>query len=171
MIFVTVLSFLVCCLRIQAQPSPTYHCAAGPCSKLVPPDRGPISPNVPSAAVPSNGKWEVLDFKPGSGSVSCGVVKYEVTDLKPTVHLLCPAQEIYAPIRVHLTLTWKSIEEVPSVLRTMYVDLTQVVKFRSAPGQDPSAELTLEEAQKTHPQKQWIHFSKVNVALVLPAEK
>lgn len=158
--------FLLVSVTTHAQAVPNQRCAGGPCSNLVPPDRGPVLP-----VVPSNGKWETLDFKPGTGSVSCGVVKYEVTDLKPTVHLLCPGPQIYAPIRVHLALTWQSLEEVPPVLRTMYVELTNPVKFKSIPGKDASAELTLDNGQKTHAQKEWIHFTKVMVALVLPPDK
>jgi len=99
--------------------------------------------------------------------VSCAVVKYDSTLALPTLHLLCPGPEIFAPLRVHLALTWKNVSEIPLVMKSMLVDMSRSVKFKSKPG-DSRAELTLQNSQRTQSMKQWISFSDVNVGLVLP---
>jgi len=118
-------------------------------------------------SVPTRGKWVVEDFKPSDDSVSCAVVKYDSTLALPTLHLLCPGPEIFAPLRVHLALTWKNVSEIPLVMKSMLVDMSRSVKFKSKPG-DSRAELTLQNSQRTQSMKQWISFSDVNVGLVLP---
>src|SRR5689334_4054735 len=155
---------LVVSLHAQVQPPPSQQCSGGNCRTFVPADRGTVFPSVPS-----KGKWETLDFKPGDASVSCGVVKYEIADSKPTLHLLCPAAEIYAPLRVHLALSWADIKDVPEALKGMLVDTASAVKFKSTPG-DARAELALHRSQESLLHREWIHFTKVNVALVLPPQ-
>jgi hypothetical protein len=123
------------------------------------------SASLPSVSV--RGKWEVEDFKASNDSVSCAVVKYDSTQALPTLHLLCPGPDTFAPLRVHLALTWKSIAEIPPVMKGMLVDLTRSVKFKSKPG-EARAELTLHDSQRNQSIKQWISFSDVNVGLVLP---
>lgn len=137
-------------------------CESGNCKA----DKGlAAAASLPS--VPTRGKWEVEDFKPSDDSVSCAVVKYDSTPVLPTLHLLCPGPEIFAPLRVHLALTWKNVSEIPLVMKSMLVDLSRSVKFKSKPG-DSRAELTLHNAQSTQSTKQWISFTDVNVGLVLP---
>jgi hypothetical protein len=137
-------------------------CQSGNCKV----DNGlPATASLPS--VPTRGKWEVEDFRPSSDSVSCAVVKYDSTAALPKLHLLCPGPEIFAPLRVHLSLTWKDVKEIPSVMRRMLVDTSRSVKFKSKLG-DSRAELTLHDAQSTQSIKQWISFTDVNVGLVLP---
>jgi hypothetical protein len=121
--------------------------------------------SLPSIRV--HGKWEVEDFKPSDDSISCAVVKYDSTLALPILHLLCPGPDIFAPLRVHLTLTWKDVSEMPFVMKSMLVDPSKSVKFKSKAG-DSRAELTLHDPQQTHSTKQWVSFTAVNVGLVLP---
>ncbi len=121
-------------------------------------------------AQPSNGKWEVEEFKPTDSSVSCSVVQYDVSQPKPILHLLCPGPQIFAPLRVHLALTWKEVAEVPATMRSMLVDLNSMVKFKSKPG-DSKVELTLHKPQETGSLKEWVSFTRVNVGLVLNPDK
>lgn len=118
-------------------------------------------------SVPTHGKWEVQDFKQTNDSISCAVVKYDPTLALPTLHLLCPGPDIFAPLRVHLALTWRDVSEVPSAMKSMLVDTSRSVKFKSKPG-DSRAELTFHNFQRTQSRTQWISFTAVNVGLVLP---
>jgi hypothetical protein len=115
------------------------------------------------------GKWEVQDFKATDDSVSCAVVKYDSTLALPTLHLLCPGPDIFAPLRVHLALTWKDSREIPSVMKNMLVDMSKSVKFKSKPGES-RAELTFHDSRKTESTTRWISFTSVNVGLVLPSK-
>jgi hypothetical protein len=106
------------------------------------------------------------DFRATDDSVSCAVVKYDSTLALPILHLLCPGPEIFAPLRVHLALTWRNVSEVPSVMKSMLVDKSRSVRFKSKPG-DSRAELSFHNPQETRSTKKWISFTAVNVGLVL----
>jgi hypothetical protein len=140
-----------------AQTCPGVHCA----------DANNFAEATSLTSVPVRGKWEVQDFKPSDASVSCAVVKYDSTVTRPTLHLLCPGPNIFAPLRVHLALTWKDVSEVPIVMKNMLVDMSRSVRFKSKPG-NSKAELTLRNPQDTHSTKEWVTFTDVNVGLVLP---
>src|SRR5512146_1727618 len=85
----------------QANTQTAEACAAGPCINA---NNFAAATSLPSVSV--KGKWQTQDFKASDASVSCAVVKYESTDTRPTLHLLCPGPDIFAPLRVHLALTW-----------------------------------------------------------------
>jgi hypothetical protein len=158
----------VCPLVACAQSRPAQsagQCPANACNNLTDPDTVPIYPTVPS-----NGKWETLDFKHDDAAVPCTVVKYELAESRPIVHLLCPDPRIYAPLRVHLSLSFTDLKEVPQIMKQMLVDVDSPVKFKSARG-DARVQLSMHSAAQTSSQKEWVKFTKVNVALVLPAEK
>ncbi len=149
----------------QVKAAPIQEpCNSGNCTNFTSPDRGPaFSPQ------PSNGKWDSLDFKPVDASVSCSVVKYDLSAVKPVLHLLCPGPQIYAPLRVHLALSWAEPDQIPLNMKNMLVDANSPARFKSTPG-DARAELTLHAAQQTQSQKEWVKFTKVNVSLVLPGK-
>ncbi|HSM86686.1 MAG TPA: hypothetical protein VLT16_11065 [Candidatus Limnocylindrales bacterium] len=127
-----------------------------------------VAPGLPST--PVRGKWKVEDFEPSDASVSCSVVSYDVQQLRPVVHLLCPGPQIFAPLRVHLALSFKNDGDIPDAMRHMLVDVNSQVKFKSRPG-DSRAELTLHDPRQTRSLKTWITFSQVKVGLVLPQQK
>ena len=138
-------------------------CTTSPC---VTPNHFASAPTLPSA--PLRGKWAVEDFKTTDASVSCSVVKYDSTVTRPILHLLCPGRDIFAPLRVHLTLTWKDVAQIPSAMRSMLVDMNKAVKFKSSKGGDSKAEITLQDPQASRSVKEWVTFTQVNVGLVLP---
>jgi hypothetical protein len=116
-------------------------------------------------------RWQVEDFKPSDASITCSVVKYEWNDVMPIVHLLCPGPQVFAPLHVHLTLTWTDESEVPEAIKTMRVetDRNSAVQFKSQPGES-RVELTLCDAEETQTLKEWVKFTKVKVGLV-PTQK
>lgn len=118
-------------------------------------------------SIPVKSKWQVEDFKESNASVSCAAVKYDPAVSKPTLHLLCPGPDIFAPLRVHLALTWKDVREIPSVMKHMLVDMSRTVKFKSKPG-DSKAKITLYSPQQTRSVTEWVKFTDVTVGLVLP---
>jgi hypothetical protein len=137
-------------------------CPGGPCANA---NNFAEATSLPS--VPVRGKWETEDFKASDASVSCAAVKYESTDNRPVLHLLCPGPDIFAPLRVHLALTWKHVSEIPSAMKNMLVVMSRTVKFKSKPGSS-KAELTLRSPQDAHSTTEWITFTDVNVGLVVP---
>jgi len=119
---------------------------------------------------PVHGTWVNEDFKTSDASVSCSVVKYDNSQPKPILHLLCPGPQVFAPLRVHLSLTWKEVSEIPARLRNMLISTNSLVNFKSKPG-DSRAEITMQDPQAGGSSKEWVHFTSVAVALVLPNEK
>lgn len=145
----------------QGNTQSTQACPSGRCVNA-----NNFAPAASLPPVPVRGKWETEDFKPSDASVSCAVVKYDSTVTRPTLHLLCPGPDIFAPLRVHLSLTWKHVSEIPSIMKSMLVDVSRSVKFKSKPGKS-KAELTLHDPQDAHSTREWITFTDVNVGLVL----
>lgn len=119
-------------------------------------------------SVPSNGKWEVEDFQTSDASVNCSVVKYDSALDRPIIHLVCPERQVFAPLRVHLTLSWKDVAQIPLAIHSMFLDTSRVVRFKSPRVGSSSAELTFQDPNDSRPVKQWITFTEVNVGLVLP---
>jgi hypothetical protein len=138
-------------------------CANGSCT-----DADVPVPNYPSHPVP--GKWEAQDFKNSNSSISCSVMKYDFTTSMPILHLLCPGPQIFAPLRVHLTLSFSDIKEIPREMMSMLVDFNRAVRFKSKPGES-QAELTLHAKADTQTLTKWVKFTKVNVGIVLPQDK
>lgn len=119
-------------------------------------------------SIPSKGKWEIEDFRTTDASISCSVAKYDSTAARPILHLICPERDVFAPLRVHLTLSWKDVAQIPLSMRSMLVDTNRVVRFKSRGIGDSSAELTLQDPNASRSVRQWIKFTDVNVGLVLP---
>jgi len=138
-------------------------CASAECKTQ---DQLALAGSLPST--PSKGKWQVQDFKTTDASISCSVAIYDYTPVRPVLHLICPERSVFAPLRVHLTLSWKDAAQVPLSMRSMLVDTNRAVRFKSRGIGDSSAELTLQAPNASHPIKQWIKFTDVNVGLVLP---
>jgi hypothetical protein len=88
----------------------------------------------------------------------------------PILHLLCPGPEIFAPLRVHLTLSFADVKEIPQDLHNMLVDLSHAAKFRAKHGES-QAELSLHAKEDPQVQTKWVKFTKVNIGIVLPEEK
>lgn len=141
------------------------QCPAGAaCSNFHAPERYPAL-----ATRPQDGNWQIENFTPIDAAITCSVVKYEVDELMPILHLLCPGPQVFAPLRVHLTLTWKTPSEVPEAMQNMLVDQASnsTVKFKSRPGES-KVELTLRDADDAQSLKEWVKFTKINVGLVVP---
>jgi hypothetical protein len=174
MLFRTAILTCVCALVLSSNaqsPGNTTiqtKCPAGAvCTNFNPADRYPTL-----STRPQSGTWQIEDFKPIDASITCSVVKYDVDDLMPVLHLLCPGPQVFAPLRVHLTLTWKSATEVPEEIKRMLVDRSSnsLVKFKSRPGES-KVELTLHDAADTQSLKEWVRFTKVQVGLVVPPDR
>jgi hypothetical protein len=160
-VFICLLAFPLSAQNLTS--APVTSCSNGNCSdKTAPP------PMFPSHPVP--GKWEVQDFKSTNNSISCAVMKYDVTTSFPILHLLCPGPQIFAPLRVHLTLSFADIKEIPKDMNNMLVDFSHAVRFKSKPGES-QAELTLHAKEDAQTQTKWVKFTKVNVGIVLPEKK
>jgi hypothetical protein len=104
-------------------------------------------------------------FKPSDSSISCSVVRYDKSEAKPVLHLLCPEEQVFAPLRVHLSLSWNDMREIPSHFEHMLVDIGSLAQLKSKLG-DTEVKLRLRENSSAHPLTRWIRFTMVTVGLV-----
>ena len=108
---------------------------------------------------------KVPEFKPSDSSISCSVVRYDRNEARPVLHLLCPEEQVFAPLRVHLSLSWNDIQEIPSNLKHMLVDIGGLAQFKSKMG-DTEVKLRLREKSGAQSLTRWIKFTMVTVGLV-----
>src|SRR5258707_1206967 len=105
-VFICLLAFPLSAQNLTSGPN-AAKCPSGGCT-----DRNAAPALIfPSHPVP--GKWEVQDFKGTNASISCAIMKYDLTTSFPILHLLCPGPQIFAPLRVHLTLSFADAKEIP----------------------------------------------------------
>jgi hypothetical protein len=160
--------FIVTALFARAQVKNTQNsesCKGRKCAKFAASDRGPDFP-----ANSSLSNVDPLSYKQGDGPVSCAVVKYDVSGQSPVLHLLCPEPQVYAPLRVHLALSWTEPGEIPQIIKNMAVDPNSLALFRSVPG-NTRAELWMHSVQDAQSRKEWVKFTTCKVSLVLPPER
>ncbi|HYX52530.1 MAG TPA: hypothetical protein VE783_03710 [Candidatus Limnocylindrales bacterium] len=164
------IAFILTALAAQSQTSSNQTASMAP-SCLAPncadvnPSKAPVFPTHQV-----QGQWVTEDFKSTDSSVSCSVVKYDNSQPKPILHLLCPGPQVFAPLRVHLSLTWKQISDIPAKLQHMLVRTDALVKFKSKKGES-KAELTMSDPQAGGSSREWVSFNSIEVGLVLPNEK
>jgi len=104
--------------------------------------------------------------------VNCSVVEWNGAPTKPTLTVLCPPEEIFAPLHVYLKVSWLKAEDVPADTRGIRAPARTPTKLRT----NKTAVwlwLGVQEKQDAPPRKKWVPFSGVvDVALLsLPAKR
>ena len=104
--------------------------------------------------------------------VSCSVVEWNGATAKPTLTVLCPPEEVFAPLHVYLKVSWLKAEQVPAYTRAIRAPARTPTKLRT----NKTAvwiRLGVQEKQDAPPRKKWVPFSGVvDVPLLnLPAER
>lgn len=98
--------------------------------------------------------------------VDCTVVQWSETP-KPVLTLLCPPQEVFAPLRILIKLSWlkpedapvkpSSISVVPGTLTKLHTNKTVAMVW-----------LNIEVEGKNQPQAKWVNFNGVVDVALLP---
>ena len=103
--------------------------------------------------------------------VSCSVVEWNGAPAKPTLTVLCPPEEVFAPLHVYLKVSWLKVDDVPSYTQAIRVPARTPTKLRT----NKTAVwiwLEVQEKQDAPPRKKWVPFSGVvDVALLSPPAK
>jgi hypothetical protein len=104
--------------------------------------------------------------------VSCSVVEWNGASAKPTLTVLCPPEELFAPLHVYLKVSWLKAEDVPGYTRAIQAPARTPTKLRT----NKTAVwiwLGVQEKEDAPPSKKWVPFSGVvDVALLsLPAKR
>lgn len=98
--------------------------------------------------------------------VDCTVVHWSDAP-QPVLTLLCPPQEIFAPLRIVLKLSWLKPEDAPvkpSAISATPGTLTKLHTSKTV----ATVWLTVKEDGKDQPQARWVSFSGVVDVALLP---
>ncbi len=104
--------------------------------------------------------------------VSCSVVEWNAAPAKPELTVLCPSEEVFAPLHVYLKISWLKPEDVPPYARTIQAPAKTPTKLRT----NKTAVwlwLGVQEKPGAAPHRRWVAFTGVvDVALLsLPARR
>lgn len=115
---------------------------------------------------------EALTVTPSDkADVGCSVVEWNGAPAKPTLTVLCPPEEVFAPLHVYLKVSWLKAEDVPAYTRAIRAPVRTPTKLRT----NKTAVwiwLAVQEKEDAPPRKKWVPFSGVvDLALLsLPAK-
>jgi len=150
------LVLLTACLCWTPVCTPKQEIAGGSRGDFLPPTAGE-----PLTVTPS-----------GTPDVNCSVVEWNAALAKPTLSVLCPPEEVFAPLHVYLKVSWLEAKDVPTYSRTIRALARTPTKLRT----NKTAVwiwLAVQEKQNAAPRYKWVAFSGVvDVALLnLPAKR
>lgn len=92
--------------------------------------------------------------------IGCSVLKWKEQSSTPTLAILCPPQNIFAPLHVYVRLSWLKPEDVPSSAHEITAQTSSLTKIRT----NQSAIwvwLDLRERQGVPSHKAWVVFNAV----------
>jgi hypothetical protein len=79
---------------------------------------------------PSTG--EALTLAPNNmPDINCSILEWKDDSPKPTLSVLCPPQDTFAPVYLFLKLSWLKPEDVPSSARSITAAAKMVTKIRT----------------------------------------
>ena len=104
--------------------------------------------------------------------VSCSIVEWKDDTPKPTLAVVCPPQDTFAPLHVYLKLSWLKSEDVPLFARSITVPPKMIVKIR-ATGSTAWVWLAVKEKPSAAARRTWVGFNAVvDIALLtLPTKR
>jgi len=75
---------------------------------------------------------EALTLTPSDKpDVSCSVVEWNAAPAKPTLTVLCPPEQVFAPLHVYLKVSWLKAEDVPAYARMIQAPAKAPTKLRT----------------------------------------
>ena len=118
-----------------------------------------------SAPAPHDPWASVPDYRSVANPLSCSVVKLDKDNNMPVLHLICPARQIFAPLRVYMQLSWNELKEMPQ----QFDDgpLPQIVKLRS---NHSEVDVQMNVDENGTRRQRWVAFTNL-VGLGLVQEK
>jgi hypothetical protein len=98
--------------------------------------------------------------------VNCAIVEWKGDTSKPTLAIVCPPQDMFAPLHVYLKLSWLKSEDVPLYVRSITVPAKMTVKMRTT-GPTAWVWLAVKENPSAAARRRWLGFNAVvDIALL-----
>ena len=113
------------------------------------------------------GTGEAVTVKPTDlPDIQCSVVDWNKAPPKPALTLLCPPEEVFAPLRVYIKLSWLKPKDVPDNASHILAPPKTQTKLRTSK-KAASVWLKVSGNAEEQPQAKWVSFnSLVDVALL-----
>lgn len=106
-------------------------------------------------------RGEALTLTPNDmPDISCSVAQWKDDLATPTLAVICPPANVFAPIHVYLKLSWLRAEDVPPVARGITVAEKALVKVRTNRS-SAWVWLGVREKQGGAPHRAWVAFNGV----------
>jgi hypothetical protein len=139
-------------LQAQAQSGPSA--APAPLRAFPPNDTQPEEPGdkrwpAPVARVSAE---RTPDLK-------CSVVERNDGPAKPSLIVVCPPEEVFAPLRLYLKLSWKHDEDIPRDFQTFIAQPNTQTKINWTPGGDYRVLLKAEGKDGRSGRPEWVKFN------------
>jgi hypothetical protein len=98
--------------------------------------------------------------------VNCSIVEWKGDNSKPTLAVVCPPQDTFAPLHLYLKLSWLKPEDVPQDVRSITVPAKTIVKMRTT-GSTAWVWLAVKEKPSAAARRTWMGFNAVvDIALL-----
>jgi hypothetical protein len=98
--------------------------------------------------------------------VNCSIVEWKGDTSKPTLAVVCPPQDTFAPLHLYLKLSWLKSEDVPLYVRSITVPAKTNVKMRTT-GSTAWMLLAVKEKPTAAARRTWVGFNAVvDIALL-----
>lgn len=137
----------------------------GPFLGAMPPPQKTAEPREQASALPAT-TGEPLTVKPvDRPDLACTIMEWDTSAAVPALKLLCPPDEVFAPLRVYLKLSWQRESELPPEHRHIVARAGTRTLLRT--GKDAAMVRLEVVSENGAPKRQWISFTGVvDVALI-----
>jgi len=95
---------------------------------------------------------------PNNADIKCAIVEWNPDASTPKLTLLCPPLEVFAPLRVYLTLSWEKPEQVPRDYRKIIASPKTPTKMRST-RKGVFVWLKVQRNHEGEPPVRWVSFN------------
>ena len=89
--------------------------------------------------------------------VNCSIVEWKGDTSKPTLAVVCPHQDTFAPLHLYLKLSWLKSEDVPLDVRSITVPAKTIVKTRVT-GSTAWVWLAVKEKPSAAARRTWVRI-------------
>jgi len=110
-------------------------------------------------ATSSGEHW--LDPRPvvdPSPDMKCAIVEWAAGSPKPSLVVVCPPEEVFAPLRLYFRLSWKRDADVPGNFQIIAEPKT-IIKLHWTSQGEYQVLLPTERKKKRHPE--WVNFNSL----------
>jgi hypothetical protein len=91
--------------------------------------------------------------------LKCAVVEWNDGPPKPSLIVVCPPEEVFAPLRLYLKLSWKRDEDVPRDFQAVIAQPNTPTKINWTPRGDYRVLLKTERKNGGSRRPEWVDFN------------